>query len=121
MKEMHELALAAKSVTNTGFTQPKPLHSLIRKEWLEYFSRLASISSRTAACSELSSGVSMPPLRPHPDTRSRPAHPSLGQRMGSVRTELAKPLLLHCHYKIQRDEGCRRVSHLVLGQAKRLS
>lgn len=36
MKEMHELALAAKSVTNTGFIQLKPLHSLIRKEkeWL---------------------------------------------------------------------------------------
>lgn len=32
---MHELVLAVKSVTNAGFIQPKPLHSLIRKEWLE--------------------------------------------------------------------------------------
>lgn len=35
---MHELALAAKSVTNAGFIQLKPLHSLItkEKEWLEW-------------------------------------------------------------------------------------
>lgn len=57
MKKMNKLALAVKSVTNTGFIQLKPLHSLIRKEneWLEwvYFRRLASVSARTAARSEL--------------------------------------------------------------------
>lgn len=69
MKETHELALAVKSVTNTGFIQLKPLHSLIRKEWLEwvYFSRLASVSARTAACSELISGVAL--LSPSPFSR----------------------------------------------------
>jgi len=35
MKEMHELALAVKSVTNTGFIQLKPLRTLIRNERLE--------------------------------------------------------------------------------------
>lgn len=66
MKEMQELALAVKSVTNTGFIQLKPLHSLIRKEWLAwvYFRRLASVSARTAVCSELISGVI--PLSPSP-------------------------------------------------------
>lgn len=66
MKETRELALAVKSVTNTGFIQLKPLHSLIRKEWLEwvYFRRLASVSARTAACSELVSGVILPSLPP---------------------------------------------------------
>lgn len=66
MKEMHKLALAVKSVTNTGFIQLKPLHSLIRKEWLEwvYFRRLTSVSARTAACLELVSGVILPSLPP---------------------------------------------------------
>lgn len=37
MKETHELALVVKSVTNTGFIQLKPLHSLIRKSGLSGF------------------------------------------------------------------------------------
>lgn len=66
MKETQALALAVKSVTNTGFIQLKPLHSLIRKEWLErvYFRRLASVSARTAVCSELVSEVILLPLPP---------------------------------------------------------
>lgn len=74
MKEMQELALAVKSVTNTGFIQLKPLHSLIREEWLVwvYFRRLASVSARTAVCSGLISGVI--PLSPSPSCQS----PGLG-------------------------------------------
>lgn len=70
MKETQELALAVKSVTNTGFIQLKPLHSLIRKEWLAwvYFRRLPSVSARTAVCSELVSGVI--PLSPSPSCQS---------------------------------------------------
>lgn len=70
MKETHELALAVKSVTNTGFIQLKPLHSLIRKEWLAwvYFRRLASVSARTAVCSGLVSGVI--PLSPSPSCQT---------------------------------------------------
>lgn len=64
MKGRQALALAVKSVTNTGFIQLKPLHSLIRTEWLErvYFRRLASVSARTAACSELVPQVILLPL-----------------------------------------------------------
>lgn len=84
MKEMHELALAVKSVTNTGFIQLKPLHSLIRKEWLEwvYFRRLASVSARTAACSELVSGVI--PLSPSPSFQT--PGPKLAEVLPSTRS-----------------------------------
>lgn len=74
MKEMQKLALAVKSVTNTGFIQLKPLRSLIREEWLVwvYFRRLASVSARTAVCSGLISRVI--PLSPSPSCQG----PGLG-------------------------------------------
>lgn len=119
MKETQELALAVKSVTNTGFIQLKPLHSLIRKEWLErvYFRRLASVSARTAACSELVSGVillSLPPL-------SKPQGSILQRVLPSTRTyspvSMAQPSSRHhtlltsseVHHK-QQHTGKRAIS-----------
>lgn len=98
MKEMHELALAVKSVTNTGFIQLKPLHSLIRKEWLEwvYFRRLASVSARTAACSELISGVILLSLAP----LSKPQDLILQRVLPSARSYIQVSRAKHRHHTL---------------------